>query len=627
MNYWKRHWIIVVTGFALVVPFIALINGTSATATAGYRDAILADKPVAYWRLGEDPGATVATSATGQYDGTYVGSPALGQPGLISADPNTSMLFDGVDDRVTANNLTTIPSWANGYTLEAWVNTSTTTTEGHIMAFNTLKGGNGMAIFRDEPSDKFKFHDCEASTCATVHSTTTPQIGQTYYVVVTVDSLNQGVLYVNGKAEATFTSAQRPLTSGYFTIGAEYDCCPVPSSYWKGAIDEAAVYTTALSAAQVVAHYQAGLATVVATPSPDPTATPSPTATDIPSPTPSPSPTETPTPSPTDTPTPTPTPSPTDTPTPTPSPTPTIPGRKVMWIAMENRSYAVLNNATAAPYLHGTLQSAGGSATNMHSETHPSLPNYLAMTTGSTQGIADDNPPAKHHITVANIFGQVDPAWKTYAEVMPSNCYQKDGTFADGTKYVVRHNPPTYMVSPPLNAPNSDCNVNDVPAGATSLGNLALDLTAGTLPSFSLVVPGLCHDMHPAPAGYSCAPTSPITAGDQWLAQWMPSIFNSPDYVSGSLVVFLTWDEGTGGASIRGMDCLSATYLSDPGCHIPTLVFSSGTTGGTKVATFFSHYSMLRTTEEVLGLPTDALGPNVSGAASMSQAFNLVPGP
>ena len=133
--------------------------------------------------------------------------------------------------------------------------------------------------------------------------------------------------------------------------------------------------------------------------------------------------------------------------------------------------------------------------------------------------------------------------------------------------------------------------------------------------------------MQAAPSSYACSPANPITAGDQWLAQWMPSIFNSADYVSGRLVVFLTWDEGTGGATKRGMNCLSASYLSDPGCHIPTLVFSSGTPGGSQNGTFFSHYSMLRTTEELLGLSTSALGTNVSGATSMSQAFNLLPAP
>jgi hypothetical protein len=453
------------------------------------------------------------------------------------------------------------------------------------MSFNTKTGGNGISIFRDEPTDKFKFRDCSVSGCVVATSTTAPQIGKTYHVAVTVDGSNNGVLYVNGNPEATFSSAKRPPSTGLFSIGGEYDCCPVPTSLWSGVIDEPAVYATALSPAQVQAHYVAGLPT-------QPTPTPSPT--------------------------------PSDTPTPSPSPTVTPPvGEKVMWVMMENRNYSVLTSKSA-PYLKGTLVPAGGSAANMHSESKPSLPNYVAITTGSTQGIKDNNPPSKHHITSPSIFSQTDPSWKTYAEVMPSNCSQVNSAFTNSTQYVFRHNPAVYMTAPPVNAPNADCNVNDVPIGDPASGPLATDLTAGTLPQLSMVVPGLCHDMDPAPSGSTCSPTA-VTNGDQWLSQWMPKIFNSADYTAGRLVVFVTWDEGTGGSLPAGGDCQSSTYLNDASCHIPTLVFSKTTAPGSTDGTYFTHYSILKTTEELLGLPTDALGPNVSGAASMTSAFNLAP--
>jgi Concanavalin A-like lectin/glucanases superfamily/Phosphoesterase family len=607
----KRAAGLVLTLCVLVGTAIFL-NRQSASATPGYRDAVMADGPVAYWRLDEPAGSTDAASQTGQFPGVYVGSPTLGQPGLIAEDSDTAVHFDGVDDRVTANGLTGISSWPDGYSLEAWVTTDTTTQEGHIMAFNTSSGGNRIALFRDEPTDKFKFHDCEATGCAVATSTTVPLIGNVYHVVVTVDSSNNGVLYVNGSAEAVFVSTNRPPTNGLFSIGAEYDAGPTPNSFWSGTIDEAAVYQKALTASQVQAHYQAGLPAVVPTPTDSPTATP----TDSPTPTPTPTDSPTPTPTPTDSPTP----SPTDSPTPTPTLSP--PGnRKVMWVMMENRNYSVLTSKSA-PYLKGTLVPAGGSATNMHSESKPSLPNYVAITTGSTQGIADNKAPSKHHLTSASIFSQTDPSWKTYAEAMPKNCSQANSSFSNSTAYVFRHNPAVYMVSPPLNAPNSDCNANDVPMGDPSTGALASDLAAGTLPDMSMVVPGLCHDMDAAPSGSSCSPTA-VTSGDQWLAQWMPKIFNSPDYTNGSLVVFLTWDEGSGGSLPVGGDCLSATYVNDASCHIPTLVFSKSTVPGTKDATYFTHYSIVKTTEELLGVSTTTLGSNVANAASMASAFNL----
>jgi hypothetical protein len=242
-----------------IVTIAFLLLSGIAIASAGYKSAVDNSGPIAYWRLGETSGST-AYPTMGSYAGSYRGSPKLGLTGLIVNDSNKAPGFDGSNDRVTANGLTsrTKSSWSNGYTLEAWVMTNTTSSEGHILAFNTTNGGNGLAIFRDEPTDKFKFHECESSSCATVYSKTTPVVGKTYQVVVTVNGSNQAHLYVNGSSQASFTSRARPLQNGFFTIGAEYDCCPQPSSFWKGKIDEVAVYARALTATQVASLWNAG---------------------------------------------------------------------------------------------------------------------------------------------------------------------------------------------------------------------------------------------------------------------------------------------------------------------------------------------------------------------------------
>jgi hypothetical protein len=142
--------------------------------------------------------------------------------------------------------------------MEAWVKTTTTAVEEHIMTFNRKDGGANIAIFRDEPSDKFKFHDCEGSGCVSVWSKTTPIVGKIYQVVVTVNASNQGHLYVNGRQEASFTSSMRPVHSAKFTIGADYDSGPKVTSYWHGKIDEAAVYNRALSPVRVAAQWAQG---------------------------------------------------------------------------------------------------------------------------------------------------------------------------------------------------------------------------------------------------------------------------------------------------------------------------------------------------------------------------------
>src|SRR6266699_46178 len=109
---------------------------------------------------------------------------------------------------------------------------------------------------------------------------------------------------------------------------------------------------------------------------------------------------------------------------------------KVVWIWMENHDYSQIVANSAAPD-ENDLAAKCGLATNYTGITHPSLPNYIAGTSGSTQGITDDNPPSSHPLNLASIFGQVQS--KSYQESMPSNCaLTSSGTFA------VKHNPEAY---------------------------------------------------------------------------------------------------------------------------------------------------------------------------------------
>jgi phosphatidylinositol-3-phosphatase len=80
--------------------------------------------------------------------------------------------------------------------------------------------------------------------------------------------------------------------------------------------------------------------------------------------------------------------------------------------------------------------------------------------------------------------------------------------------------------------------------------------------------------------------------------------------------VFITWDEGTGGKN--GESC--ATNTTDPSCQVATIVISPSTPGGSTSATLFNHYSLLGTTEQLLGLPP--LGA-ASTASPLTSAFNL----
>jgi hypothetical protein len=248
----------------------------------------------------------------------------------------------------------------------------------------------------------------------------------------------------------------------------------------------------------------------------------------------------------------------------------------VVWIVMENKAYDDVMTGTAAPY-EQALARRCGDARDFHAERHPSLPNYIALTSGGTQGVADDHGPAAHPLAVPNIFSKVGD-WRALQDAMPTPCGKTDvGTYAP------RHNPPVYYTN--LAA---TCPARDVALGAM------IDLSA----RLTFVTPDLNHDTH----------DTPVADGDAWLATFLPRLFATPEYQSGTTAVFLTWDEDDG----------SAANL------IPTFVFAPSVPPGAASTVRFDHYSLLRTTEEMLGLPRPYLGAAAT-AASMAHAFQLLP--
>lgn len=264
----------------------------------------------------------------------------------------------------------------------------------------------------------------------------------------------------------------------------------------------------------------------------------------------------------------------------------------VLWIWMENHSYGEIIGSPEAPYING-LAAECGLATNYHNVTHPSLPNYIAGTSGLPLGelkkfSSDCSPSHKCSTAAQSIFGQI-PSWKAYEESMPSNCNPKNSG-----EYAVRHNPPPYYTM------LKECEAKDVP-----YTQLSGDLASGALPAFSFVTPNLIDDMH----------DGTIAEGDEWLKANLPTIMNSSEYQSGTLAVFVTWDEGEGGSS---NEC--ATNTTDVGCHVATIVVSPSTAPGTQSSALFNHYSLLGSTEQLLNV---SLLDEAAGAGSMLAAFNL----
>jgi phospholipase C len=248
----------------------------------------------------------------------------------------------------------------------------------------------------------------------------------------------------------------------------------------------------------------------------------------------------------------------------------------VVTIVMENHGFSQI--AGHSPFLN-TLARRCGLATGYHAVTHPSLPNYLAMVSGSTQGLdgSDCSPGPRCQSSGPSIFAQTD--WRAYAESMPGPCAMENAG-----DYAPRHNPAVYFTSVA-----AACRQNDVP-----LPSLLTDLRAGDLAPYTFVAPNLCSDEH------DCH----ISDGDRWLARWVPRILDSPAYRAGTTALFITYDEDDHAESNR----------------VYTVVVAPSVIPGTVAAGAFTHYSLLRTQEELLGLPP--LG-QAASAASMRAAFHL----
>jgi hypothetical protein len=271
----------------------------------------------------------------------------------------------------------------------------------------------------------------------------------------------------------------------------------------------------------------------------------------------------------------------------------------VFVIVMENTSYATLHNDTPTntPYLHG-LFSTAAYATDYHGVAHPSLPNYVAMTSGSTGVQSDGKPvscdcnPMGNDCTSCNILSscgcaqdamhlgdQLDAAgknWRAYGESMGSAC-----NFTTAGDYAARHVPFLYYKN--VQSDSARCQKRVV-----DYGMLAADL-AGMTPSLVFIAPNLVDDMH---GTNPFASQANMKAGDTWLAANLPAITGSAAYQRGGLVL-VVWDEDDLSGGLSGSD--------DP---VPLFVLSPlAKSGGFASTVHADHYALLATIEDGLGLP------------------------
>jgi acid phosphatase len=227
----------------------------------------------------------------------------------------------------------------------------------------------------------------------------------------------------------------------------------------------------------------------------------------------------------------------------------------VVVVVMENHSYGEVIGNPAAPYIN-SLVSAGATFTASTAVTHPSEPNYLALYSGSTQGLTDDSCP--HTYTTADLGSELiahQLTFKGYSESMPSNGWA--GCLSGS--YARKHNP---WVNFPA-----------VPAASNlTFSSFPTDYT--TLPTVSFVVPNLINDMH----------DGTVATGDTWLQQHLDGYAQWAKTHHSVLVV--TWDEDDKSANNQ----------------IPT-IFVGGPVAPGSYPEPINHYNVLRTIEDAYGLP------------------------
>ena len=243
----------------------------------------------------------------------------------------------------------------------------------------------------------------------------------------------------------------------------------------------------------------------------------------------------------------------------------------VVVVMEENHSFDRIlgSGASDDPFIQ-TLASQGASFTDSHAITHPSQPNYLALFSGSTQGVHNDKQP--HPVDAPNLAASLASAGLTfagYSESLPRAGF----TGKKSGEYARKHNPWSDFT----NVPASD-----------NLPFSSFPAEFAQLPTVSFVVPNLRHDMH----------DGTVAQGDTWLQQNMGPYATWAAQHNSLLIV--TWDENDGSA----------------GNQIPTIFFGAHVRSG-PVSQTVTHYNMLRTIEALYALP--AIGR--TDTASVPAAF------
>ncbi|HWI59566.1 MAG TPA: LamG domain-containing protein, partial [Bacillota bacterium] len=236
---------------------------------ADYKSTILADTPAGYWRLGDMavgqapllPSGDVAMNSStvaGAPNGYYLYDTTHPAPGALAGSSDTAAAFDGFKHRVD------VPYAAllNGtnFSIELWVRiTNAVTRAVSPICSRDTNGQRGYVLFAYNGNTNWQFRTHSSGNATNLTSTNVIQVNEWTHLVGTFDGTRMR-LYVNGAEAATpvTNTAFTPNTAAPLRLGAANNHTLAGDNFWPGSLDEVAVYTNALSATQVTAHYQNG---------------------------------------------------------------------------------------------------------------------------------------------------------------------------------------------------------------------------------------------------------------------------------------------------------------------------------------------------------------------------------
>ncbi len=271
-------------------------------------------------------------------------------------------------------------------------------------------------------------------------------------------------------------------------------------------------------------------------------------------------------------------------------------------ILMENHNIGSIIGSNSTPYMN-SLATTYGLATNYSAVSHPSLPNYLAITSGSTSNVTNDCLPTQCPLNATNIVDRLESAgltWKAWAEDYPIS--QGCNTTAANDTYSPRHFPFVYYQD--ITTSTTRCNnlyrANTVVSISPEVDDTFLNAlrSTTTAANYMWLTPNRCDDMH------SC----PVSTGDNYLSQLVPQILNSYIFTTQKAAFFITFDEG------EGQYPTDYVYTVWAGSPAKTHYASSAS---------YSHYSLLKTIETAWGL--QPLTPNDRRSSAMSEFFSNQP--